>query len=174
MSLASQAQLIRKLAGARECCDRAVVIFEHLIRDHPDVPEHKNMLARTLVTDAESICLMGDYNQAVATVEKGVGIAPHDGLTCYNASCTYANISVAVGRDTKLSAKEREQLAERYASRAMGLLYLTKQAGFLQRLGKVASMAHDPDFDPLRKREDFKALMRELQSPQETPSSNPK
>src|SRR5262249_15202026 len=108
MSLGSQAQLIRQLARARECCGRAVVIFEHLIRDHPDVPEHKNMLARTLVTAAQSICLMGDYNQAVAEVEKGVGIAPHDGLTCFNASCTYANISVAVGRDTKLSAKERQ------------------------------------------------------------------
>jgi hypothetical protein len=131
------------------------------------------MLARTLVTDAQSICLMGDYYRAVAQVEKGVGIAPHDGLTCYNASCTYANISVAAGRDTKLSAKERERLAERYASRAMRLLHLTKQAGFLQRLGKVASMAHDPDFDPLRKREDFKALMRELRSVDQVQSSTP-
>src|SRR5262249_22394486 len=133
MSLSSQALNIRQIARSRESGDRAVVIFERLIREHPDVPEHKNMLARSRLQQAGAMSLMGDYKQAVVEVEKAVVMAPGDGLTCYNAACGYANSSVVAGRDLKLSKTERQRLAERYASRAVGLLRQAKEDGYFQR-----------------------------------------
>jgi hypothetical protein len=117
------------------------------------------------------VFLMGDYNKAVTEAEKAVAIAPGDGLTCFNAACTYANISVAAGRDVKLPERERQRLAERYASRATELLRQAKQAGWFQRRGAVASLTNDPDLIPLREREDFTALMRELHAGNEAKRS---
>jgi hypothetical protein len=105
----------------------------------------------------------------LAEDEKGVAIAPGDGLTCYNAACTYASIFEAAGRETKSSRAERE----RYASRAVELFRQAKTAGFFHRRGAVTSLTNDPDINPLREREDFKALLRELQSVGVAPGSAP-
>src|SRR5262249_14273730 len=164
---------IRQYRAARDYSDRAVVIFERLIRDHPDVPECKNMLARTRVTRAQTTCLMGDYGEAVVEVETGVAMAPGDGLTCYNAACTNASIFVAAGHDTKLSTTERQRLAEHYATRAIELFRQSKKAGFFQRRGTVTSLTNDPELAPLREREDFKAFMRELESDGQRSSKSP-
>jgi serine/threonine-protein kinase len=164
MALSNQTSNIRQLARSQEYSDQASQIVKDLVDKHPLVPEYKNMLARIYVTRAGTLSMMGDYRQGVAEAEKGVAIAPQDGLTCYNASCAYANISAAAGRDPKLPAIERRQQAERYASRAVELLRQTKQAGLFHRVAAVDFMFKDPDLDPLRGREDFEALMREVHS----------
>jgi serine/threonine-protein kinase len=169
MGLSSQASNIRQLAQSLEYSQQAGEIFEPLVRTHPDIPEYKNSLARIHVTRAGPMSMRGDYRQAVAEVEKGVAIAPQDGLTCYNAGCGYAIISAAAGRDTKLPAMERVQQAERYAYRAVELLRQTQRAGLFHRLGAVAFMAKDPDLDPLRNRDDFKVFLREVQSSRPIP-----
>lgn len=114
------------------------------------------------------------FLMAAAEMEKSMAIAPQDGLTCFNAACGYATASIAAGHDTKLPTAERERLVERYETRAVELLRQAKQAGWFQRRGAVASLTNDPDLTPLRVREDFKAFLRELQSPKVTPPSNPK
>jgi serine/threonine-protein kinase len=155
---------IRQLERARECSSRSIAIFERLVRDHPDVPGYRDRLARVYVTRAGAITQMGDYGAGLTEMERGVAIAPGDGMTCYNGACGYANGSVAARRDTKLPNAERERLAERYASRSMELLRQAKQAGFFQALARVNSLSNDPDMAPLRERQDFKRFVQEVQS----------
>jgi tetratricopeptide (TPR) repeat protein len=170
-ALSNQTSNIRQPAQSLAYSHRADGILVRLVDSHPDVPEYKNMLARIHVTRAGPMSMLGDHAHAVAEVEKGLVIAPQDGLTRYNASCGYATISAAIGQDMKLPVKERQQQAERYALRAVELLRQTKQAGLFHRVAAVDFMAKDPDLDSLRGREDFKALMRELQAVNETPRS---
>jgi serine/threonine-protein kinase len=168
VALSNQTSNVRQLAQSQEYSVRASEIVERLVDKHPLVQEYKNMLARIHVTRASTISMMGDYRQAVAEAEKGVTIAPQDGLTCYNASCAYANIAAASGRDPKLPATERRRQAEQYALRAIELLRQTKQAGLFQRVAAVTFMAKDPDLASIRDREDFKAFLREVQSANQT------
>jgi serine/threonine-protein kinase len=169
MALSNQTSNVRQLEQSQEYSVQASEIVERLVDKHPLVPEYKNMLARIHVTRAGTISMMGDYRQAVAEVEKGVTIAPQDGLTCYNASCAYAGIAAASGRDAKLPALERQQQAERYALRAVELLRQTKKAGLFQRVAAVTFMTKDPDLDPIRDREDFRAFLREVQPSKPNP-----
>jgi hypothetical protein len=126
------------------------------------------------VTRAQAICLLGDYRQAVAEVDKGVAMAPGDGLTCYNAACSYTSISVGAAHDAKLPMTERDRLAEAYASRAVGLLRQAKIAGDFQRRGNLTALRNSSVFQPLEHRQDFQAFMRELKPTGQTPKPNSK
>jgi hypothetical protein len=80
----------------------------------------------------------------------------------YDAACIFSLASATVKEDVKLQ--------ERYAARAMELLRQAVQKGFQD----VAHMKKDTDLDPLREREDFQKLIRELEAKKPaSPKSGP-
>jgi tetratricopeptide (TPR) repeat protein len=61
--------------------------------------------------------------------------------------------------DARLSSGERDELAERYAARAVALLRRLKEQGWFKSLADLLNLATDPDFKSLRGRDDFKKLL---------------
>src|SRR5262249_39695608 len=83
----------------------------------------------------------------------------------YNAACELALCIPLVGKGKELNA---EQLAERrrYADQAMDMLRHALSAG----ADDLAHMNKDTDLDPLRGREDFKQLLREIEKAAKFPA----
>jgi tetratricopeptide (TPR) repeat protein len=100
--------------------------------------------------------------EADAVAEKARVAKPADGSGVYGAACVYAVCSLAVGQDAELPSTERSSLAERYAVHAVELLTKARADGYFQVSAKIKHMNSDPDLEPLRAREDFKKLVKEL------------
>jgi tetratricopeptide (TPR) repeat protein/predicted Ser/Thr protein kinase len=80
----------------------------------------------------------------------------------YNMACVYAQLSSLVGRPgTALSATEQAEF-QRYQDQAMEWFRRVITAGDLASLDQARG---DPDFDPIRSRPDFQALVLDLAFP---------
>jgi hypothetical protein len=69
--------------------------------------------------------------------------------------------AAAAPRDTKLAPADREQLARQYAGRAVEWLRQAVAKGF-KGPADVGRLQSDHDLDPLRDRDDFRALLAGL------------
>jgi len=76
----------------------------------------------------------------------------------YNLTCVYSRCSEAAGKDMNLPNAARAPLKQQYADRAMDALRLAVAKGFKS----VPALRTDADLDPLRQRDDFTALLREM------------
>jgi hypothetical protein len=65
--------------------------------------------------------------------------------------------------DARLNAVDQGRLAGRYALQAVALLAKARAAGSLQNLAALPDLKKNPDFAPLRSREDFREFVRELE-----------
>jgi hypothetical protein len=68
-----------------------------------------------------------------------------------------------VKQDVDLSAHERQRVAEEYATRAVRMLVRARERGFFNFPAYLQCMKTDPDIKPLESRNDFKALLSELE-----------
>ena len=97
-----------------------------------------------------------------------------DASSLYDAACMRA-VTAAVLRATDKSAAAAKQ-ADAEADRAVAWLKQAIAAGYKN----AAHIKKDPDLDPLRSREDFKKLLRELEKkaaapqPEQVPPPNPR
>lgn len=153
---------LRQLDRMRANAERAIAIYERLSHDHPDVPSYREKLGRARGARGGAMAMMGDYRGASTETERAVAIAPDDGLILYNSACAFSNCTAAVRRDAKLSAAERDGLAEQYARRAMELLQQAKGTGYFNAVARVRHLWHDPDLEAIRQRDDFKKLLSEF------------
>jgi serine/threonine protein kinase len=120
----------------------AVQDLDRAIELSPKTDQMRFRLAR-----ATSRLQLGDVPKAIAEVvqlTKEVG----DAHQWYSIACFYA-----------IAAGELAGNGQEYADRAMELLQKAVQAGFRD----LDLMAKDADLDPIREREDFKKLLKELQ-----------
>jgi hypothetical protein len=81
--------------------------------------------------------------------------------TLYNCACACALAAGAV--------KDDAALGEKYASRAVGLLRQAVAAGYKD----VEHIQQETDFDPLRGREDFQQVLKQLAAKASAQKSRP-
>jgi tetratricopeptide (TPR) repeat protein len=111
------------------------------------------------------------HDHARATAEADELAQPKDvrADNLYYLACVYAVSSVAAGKDAGLPQADRNRLAERHAARAVEMLERAKAFGhFMVRdwdkeRDFIEHLKKDTDLDPLRSRDDFQKLLRELQ-----------
>jgi serine/threonine-protein kinase len=72
----------------------------------------------------------------------------------------YAACSRAAGAGAQVPEPQRERLAEGYAARAVALLAQAQMGGLFQTPEAQEELRQDPDFAPLRARQDFQQLLR--------------
>ncbi|HEV3256485.1 MAG TPA: protein kinase [Gemmataceae bacterium] len=94
------------------------------------------------------------------------------GSVLYNLANVYALASATTRRDTDLSTDDRNQLAEHYAARCVELLEKADTIGFFGNRANLDRLAKDRDLDPVRSREDFKRLLKEVQKKARAASSH--
>jgi tetratricopeptide (TPR) repeat protein len=93
--------------------------------------------------------------QVAAAIEEAEELAKNaDSLLLYNVACVYAVASVP----SKANPISPEQQAK-YAQRAIGLLRQAVAKGY----SNVNEMKNDDDLKPLRQRDDFQKLLRDMQ-----------
>ena len=71
--------------------------------------------------------------------------------------------SGAAAKDEDLAEADRVTLVDKYAVRAVALLKEDRSLGYFKDPEIVAHMKKDTDLDPLRERDDFKQLVKELE-----------
>src|SRR5262249_52347704 len=76
------------------------------------------------------------------------------GGNCYNAACGYSLASACADADDKMR--------ESHAAKAVALLQEARDKGYFKAKQQVEQARKDKDLDPLRARDDFKQLMKEL------------
>ncbi|MEQ1906200.1 MAG: protein kinase [Pirellulaceae bacterium] len=154
---------LRQPEKALEVYERAWPVAEKLALTHPNVPEYQRMLTQLKVLYGGALSQMGEYERAVKAVEEAL-----QGKECqialYNAACTYALATASVQLDTQLPSEERQQLMEQYPQRAMDLLVEAERTGWFVGGSAIESLGNDHDFDILRERKDFQALLQRVES----------
>jgi tetratricopeptide (TPR) repeat protein len=133
-------------AGAAEDWDRVVEL---------DAGDPSAYRVRRAVVLARS----GDHARAAAEVAflEAKPQVTADGL--FDLARALAIATGAARDDARLSSAERADLAERYACRAVVLLRRLKERGYFKNVFRTALLLADPDWKPLRGRDDFKKAL---------------
>jgi tetratricopeptide (TPR) repeat protein len=151
-----------KSAEALAAFERAITILSHLANDHPSVIVFPRTLALCYSHTGGVHLEAGRPVQAAAAVRRAVSLLEQlptlEPIDCYNLACGHAKLAhVAALSGSGMSAVEGQAEAER----AMQLLHRAHARGYRN----VAVMQRDHDLDPLRSRDDFRALMMDLAMP---------
>ncbi len=165
-----------KPTEALRACQEAMAIREKLCKTQPTHIFMRGFLA-------ESHCVLGrvhrragrpaeaaaSFRSAGTILEQLPTLTPYDH---YNLACSHAQLA-GMATEAGSGLKAEEALAE--AEKAMAALRQAVAAGF-NAIGRLRS---DTSLDPLRPREDFQKLMRELEAktpkkPDEAPSPRTK
>jgi serine/threonine-protein kinase len=110
------------------------------------------------ISRALSLAWLGEHARATADADRVASPASASSNTLYNAGCVYARSSEMVRKDTRVPVADRDQLAERYAVRAVALLRRAWQKG-----EDVTHLATDKFLPSLQSRADFQQLQGEIQ-----------
>ena len=119
-----------------------------------------SMRATTRIARGQIRLQMGDHEQSMIEVRETLaemppGMPDHPQITVlHSAAKLCAQCSAAAATDEELSDEERVVHSEEYAVYAVSLLRQAIDKGFRE----IESLATIPELEPLREREDFKAL----------------
>jgi eukaryotic-like serine/threonine-protein kinase len=154
--LAVDERLLGRSDAALASFDKAIRILEHVVSRGYGRARTDFLNAR--IGHASVLTVRGAHAQAIDEVTE---VGRQDGLSAgnlYNIGCVFALSSATAGNDTKLSGADRTRLKSQYADRAMEFLHEAVAKGFQN----AAELKSDPDVAPLRSREDFEKLLREV------------
>jgi serine/threonine protein kinase len=105
----------------------------------------------------------GEYARGTAEIETLLAEGHAHGRHLYTFAYLHSLSSAAAASDARLSAAEREKLADSYGGRAVELLRQAQAAGHFQNPDRLDHMKQDKDLDPIRSRPDFQGLLAELE-----------
>jgi serine/threonine-protein kinase len=111
---------------------------------------------------ASSLARGGDHAAAAESLEAMFAGRTPPSLLLYDTACVNALCSRAAAQDESLPPDERTRRAEAFARAAMDLLGRARASGFFRDPRQRANFAVDPDFEPLRGREEFDSLAAEI------------
>jgi serine/threonine protein kinase/tetratricopeptide (TPR) repeat protein len=111
---------------------------------------------------ASTLNRAGDHARAAADARElaGKSSLPTDSL--YTLACIQAQAADVVLQDEQIATAERQKLAGEYGAQAVQLLRRMQTAGHLEGPKRLAKLRDAPVLAPLRSREDFQALLKEL------------
>jgi hypothetical protein len=145
---------------------QALLLFEQLAAEHPDLHEYAWGVANTRALWAGLLAEQGDHLKAATEANKVDERTAGSGMARYNLACAWAVIAAAARRDTQLPPADREQLFDKYASRAVAWLQRSKEAGYFQAGANLQLLQTDTELEPLRIRPDFRKFLDDLKRPE--------
>jgi tetratricopeptide (TPR) repeat protein len=158
----SLAELLRdqgRFAEVRTLAEQAIAHLQAAIERRPGNPTYVNWQCANYMLLVEALIHLGEHAKAAETMPE---ILHH----LLDAQAAYSEVAVFLSRcvllvkkDAELPEARREELARPYADRAVEMLREAAKRGYDARLLKEHS-----EFDPLRGREGFERLIRELES----------
>jgi eukaryotic-like serine/threonine-protein kinase len=155
----SLAKLAVKQGHAARARELLKPTLDELAADLEKSPEHDyahSLRSTGLGYLARSQALEGDGRAATATAAQLEEFA-QAALERFNAAC-YLSLLFKDVQDSAKPGPERDALLRTLANRSITQLRKAKETG----LQGVGVLLDDPDFDPIRSREEFKALRQEM------------
>jgi serine/threonine protein kinase/Tfp pilus assembly protein PilF len=145
----------RRLVEQAIDCQRAALKISPAHEQYRlDLRDHYWLLADTLLN-------LGEHVDAARAAEESTRVVPKHAETYFQASRYLASCIRSAGQDKKLSQEERQKLVEAYARQTLDLLLQAVRAGFRD----TAALEKETAFAPLRSREEFQQIVRELRKP---------
>ncbi len=126
----------------------------------------KEVVTRLLGEFAVSMARAGLHPRASEAAEKLLELNAKDPGHVYRVASVYARCVAAAGAGeavTKLTAEEERAAREQYAARAGLLLAQLRQTGYFRAGPARARLRDDPALQPLRDRDDFRAILRQIE-----------
>eukprot|EP00913_Durusdinium_trenchii_P035318 g33048.t1 len=106
---------------------------------------------------SSSLARAGEHERAAHRAGQLSKVAQHPG-TFYALAGTYALASRAAADDRAVAGAQREKLADRYRSRSLEMLKRAAAVGYFKDAGNARRLQLDPDLNPLRHHDDFRAF----------------
>ena len=113
---------------------------------------------------AVSLARLGEHDKALADVAGVVEGQAAPAVAVYSAATVYAVVAAAVKGDA--------DRAEKYAARAVALLRRAHRAGYFKQAALVDGLKKHADFEPLRQRDDFRQLLKEIEGASTPPAES--
>jgi hypothetical protein len=130
------------------------------LKCNPRHVRYRQLLRQHYGKLAEALLSLGEHAQA-AKAAADLAQEFSAGWQEYHLSANILALCVpATAKDTKLSEEKRKELVQSYGTGAVEMLRRASQKGFTD----VDELKRDREFDPLRSREDFQNLLRELEA----------
>jgi serine/threonine protein kinase len=163
------AQLARKrkeFVNARQLLEQARPYHRAALKAGPRHPSYRKSFRDSTTVLAETLADLRDHVAAAATAAELASLGVDPGTNAYNAAGVWSRCIPLATLDTQLPERERVELAQSYADRAIGALRQALGQGYAD----LAHLKKDPDLDPLRSRPDFQQLVTELEAKVKTPA----
>ncbi len=161
------ADMRRVLKGARSnLCNSLMDLNRHeqaLAQVEAVLPlcDPKERVANRLLRGL-SLARLGRHEQAA---DEARALDREPGLeaeSCYNIACVFSLAVAAVRADSQLPPARRAELARSHSRAALALIERCHRDGRLPRKDLLDLLAKDPDLEPIRSTEEFKALIERL------------
>jgi serine/threonine-protein kinase len=143
-------------ARARELLDRTLPALDAELKANPEDDYAHALRTINLGYLARAQAMADDAREAAATAARMEEFA-HASMEHFNAAC-YLSLLFKDVQDSAKPGAERDELTRTLVGRALAQIRKAREAGMVG----VGTMLVDPDFDPIRDREEFQALRREL------------
>jgi hypothetical protein len=128
------------------------------MQNNPRHPTHRENLARSLLGLGEVQLHLGNIQAAATAAGQGAQVPPGDPRTIFGAASLFADCASHAVKDGKMPEAERDELARKCTEQALAVLGEAINNGFKDK----AALRKAQAFDPLRSRDDFKALEKRL------------
>jgi tetratricopeptide (TPR) repeat protein len=112
---------------------------------------------------ARCLARAGRHERAAAEAEKLARRPGTRGANLHGAACVLALASRSCAADATLPQDGRKKRAEKHATRAVELLLRARESGWFAGRSAVEGLLANEDLSGLRKREDFKKLLEDLE-----------
>jgi serine/threonine-protein kinase len=146
---------------------RAVVLFR-IGRDIDALTDfdhalalHEGNRAELRMLRVETLIRLGEFQRAAAEAYD-VGSTSPSGMFAAGAAALCARCSTRLQSDIRLTAAEREVIAEQFAVAAIELLRRAKSLGHFDTLSNLKDLREDADLEKIRSRGEVRQLLAEL------------
>jgi tetratricopeptide (TPR) repeat protein len=162
-NVAAALLVLDRTSEARACCDRAIAIGEDLVKGEPKNGDYARGLAASLLRSGSVRSVAGDSAGAAADWHRAAALydrhPPTKDQAILRASCHASLAGLAGAEGSGVTAEE----AATQADQAMVIL----REGVAHGYRDVNLLRAEPSLVPLRRREDFRMLMMDLDFPAE-------
>jgi hypothetical protein len=115
----------------------------------------------TRIKRAGTLARLGRTAEAVKDASELAAKNTAKDATFYDAACVFALASAAKAKDPALAPEERDKQSNEYSRQALEFLTKAKMQGYFKSEEKRATFAKSQDFEAIRAKPEFKALLDE-------------
>jgi serine/threonine-protein kinase len=151
-----------QLAPACQCFQQALPHHQAALRAAPLHPSYRRFYRNNRWALGETLLRLGRHSEAAAAADELAQAAVFGGTDVYQAACYLARCVPLAEKDDKLPEARRTELALNYADRALAALRHAIASGYRD----AAQLKAAPELEPLRKRDEFRKLVSELEAAQ--------